>query len=134
LRRPLQDLHAWDCVHRGWWHLYKYTREEALEAESLFREAIKLDPEWAIAYLALSQCLGYQLLYHWTDSPSETRVECLELAEKGIELEEDLAQAHACLGISRQLAGDFQGALAAHEQALEMNPSHPLAFWVPLWR
>jgi adenylate cyclase len=129
VRQAPQDLDAWDLVQRGWWHLYKYTKDETLKAKSLFREAIKLDPDCAIAYVALSQCFGYELVYRWTDSPAETREECLRAAEKSVELDDDLAHAQLSLGLAYHVAGHYQRAITAHERAIELNPSYAGAFW-----
>jgi adenylate cyclase len=38
LKAP-RNLDAWDCVQRGWWHLFQGTREDLPKAQSLFHEA-----------------------------------------------------------------------------------------------
>jgi adenylate cyclase len=127
VRRDPQDLDVWDRVQRGYWHLYQYTRDETLKAESLFRDAIEVDPHFSIAYVALSQCLAYEIIYRWTDSPAKTRAECLQVAEKSVALGEDLPPAHVCLGMACQVMGDYERALVAHQKAIELNPSYAIA-------
>jgi adenylate cyclase len=128
-RRDPQDLDVWESVQRGYWHLYPYTKDETLKAESLFRDAIERDPHFSIAHVALSQCLAYQIIYRWADSPAKTRVECLRVAEESVALGEDLPAAHVCLGMACQVLGDYERALTAHQKAIELNPSYALAHW-----
>ena len=44
VRRDPVTLDAWDCILRGWWHLWNYTEGGILAAQRSFERAIELDP------------------------------------------------------------------------------------------
>jgi adenylate cyclase len=47
LRKPPERLDAWEAYQRGLWHLHRSGREETKTAQTLFRQAIALDPNFA---------------------------------------------------------------------------------------
>lgn len=44
------DLDAWALYHRGWQHMFRYSREDNHEARALFAKAIELNPSFGPAY------------------------------------------------------------------------------------
>ena len=47
LRKPPERLDAWEAYQRGLWHFNKYGPEENQTAQTFFRRAIALDPNFA---------------------------------------------------------------------------------------
>ena len=52
-----ENLDAWDVYQRGTWHLYQRTVEDLVEAQRLFEEVIRLEPEAPLGYA--SAALAY---------------------------------------------------------------------------
>ncbi len=97
-------------------------------AEEQFEIAIRLDPENASAYSGLSDTLYHLVTYGYT---GPNRAEDIALgrtyAARAVELDADLAEAHASLGSVYWY--DFRHADAEREflLALSLNPSYPQA-------
>jgi tetratricopeptide (TPR) repeat protein len=83
-------------------------------------EAIAKDPDFAAAYSGLSDALIGQI---FTGTPSsEVRDKATQAAEKSIELDPSLAEAHDSLGIIRELYDwDWAGAESEYRRAIELN-------------
>jgi len=66
-RQPLHTEDAYDFYQRGLWHFYRYTREDNVEAQVLFRRALAIDPQYPqpTAQLAIAICNAAYL--GWAD-------------------------------------------------------------------
>jgi TolB-like protein/DNA-binding winged helix-turn-helix (wHTH) protein/Tfp pilus assembly protein PilF len=102
-------------------------RAEIEQSISYFEEAIRKDPTFAPAYVGLADAydgLGGSFVGAPT---SETRPKAIRAAQKALDLDPGLAEAHALLG--RVLKKQFQWAEAEaqYQQALELNPNNSAA-------
>jgi adenylate cyclase len=118
-----QNLDAYDLRMRGMWHFFKSTKEDLRKAQSLFRQAIELDPEYAeaVSDLAFSHYLDF--LRQWTDSPARSIAEGLQTAERCIQLDNTNPRGHYALAWACSLTGQRDRALTAAELAVELQPS-----------
>jgi adenylate cyclase len=121
--RAPQNLDAWECVMRGYWHLMKRTKEENAEARSFFERAIELDPQSSDAFAGLSITYGSPLLFQWTQSPTEFLADMNHAAQRSVELDPNNPDAQQALCGSYALTGKIKEAIAAGERAVELNPS-----------
>lgn len=63
-------------------------------------------------------------------SPRETRPLAIAAASKAIEIDDELAEAHAALGFARMYDWDWSGADRELRRAIELNPSYgPVRIW-----
>ena len=129
MRRTPQDLDAWDCIHRGIWHLFRVTREHNAQARSWARRALELRPGYSPAFTLLAFSHMYDLTNQWSESPSESRREAVRAAEEAVTLDRDNALALTALGYACSLSGQQDRAIAVLERAIELNPSSALAYW-----
>src|SRR6266403_4131114 len=102
-------------------------RAEIEQSISYFEEAIRKDPTFAPAYVGLADAydgLGASFVGAPT---SETRPKAIRAAQKALDLNPGLAEAHALLG--RVLKKQFQwaDAEAQYQQALALNPNNSAA-------
>jgi len=123
MRKPPDSLDAWAAYQRGLWHLGKANADDNARAESFFRRAIGLDPNFAGGYygLASAQHQGARLFH--TRDLAEAQSSAEALARQAIALDPADAQAHAFLAITLMQGGDHEGARAEAEQALIINPN-----------
>ena len=63
LRKPLERLDAWEAYQRGLWHFYKYGPRENQTAQTFFRRAIALDPNFAPGHYGYALALNGRFLY-----------------------------------------------------------------------
>ena len=92
-----------------------------------FEEAIRKDPTFAPAYVGLAFAyddLGTVLV---GAPPEEVGPKAISAARKALELDPDLADAHALLGDMYQLQWQWAEAQAEYKRALELNPNDAAA-------
>src|SRR5436189_3491013 len=102
-------------------------RETSLKAEELFEQAIKLDPNFALAFAGLSMVQSW--LYHEAE-PTPTRREKARLnANEALRLQPDLPEGHLALGFSYYYGDrDYERALAEFEIAKRGLPNDAQAY------
>lgn len=83
------------------------------EAEEAYRQAIRLEPGYALAHFNL----GKNLFYWKPDAAAAA-----EAFQEAVRLQPDLADAHFLLGNARVKLGDRDGAMAAFREAIRLRP------------
>ncbi|UVC17881.1 adenylate/guanylate cyclase domain-containing protein [Mesorhizobium onobrychidis] len=89
-------------------------------ARHLFAKAIEVDPLYARAYAGLADCDSYLLL---ANDPTATYDNVVANADRALELEPGLADAHASRGIAMFIKGRRDEAEVEFEKALELDPT-----------
>lgn len=122
---PTQNMAAYDLYLRGREYYYHYREEDNNTAVSLFKKALKIDPEYALAYAGLADSYGqmvgrYGLDPTWLDS-------AYTAVKKAIELNDELAETQKALGLIYQIQGRYKEAREANKKALEYNPNYATA-------
>jgi adenylate cyclase len=122
-RQEPQNLDAWDCAQRGYWHLWHIEKEQNVESRALFERAAELDPTfvWALYGLMLSHYLD--ALNQWTESPAETVGQVIQAAQRAVAQDDKDPLAQLSLGLAYNLSGQQEQSIAALEFAVELNPS-----------
>src|SRR5213592_1520608 len=115
-RRPTQDPNAYLLFVQA--HDYANRtdmfRDTTLKAEPLFEQAIKLDPNFSLAYAGLSMVESW--MYHSFDPLPARRDKARLNADKALRLQPDLPEGHLALGFSYYYGDrDYQRALAEFE-------------------
>jgi adenylate cyclase len=115
----------------GRYHAAQYTQAQAVEADHYFEQALQLDPNYALAYCGLADNYGGKGGNTLPGREAWTKQRAL--AQKALELDPDLAEAH--LALSNVLAGTFNWAEARTElnRALELNPNLAQAYDTAAW-
>ncbi len=91
-------------------------------AIDLLQRAVQLDPQSAAAYAALADAYCYKN----RDSPDSQWIKLAsDSAQKSVELDSDLAEAHLSLGRANIQAGDSSGAQREFDRAVELDPKNP---------
>jgi TolB-like protein/Tfp pilus assembly protein PilF len=89
LRKPTENLQAYDYYLRALFDTYQYTREGNIEALRLTKTAISLDPSFALAYAFAANILGEKKGFGWMADAAQERVDTRQLAERAIQLDRD---------------------------------------------
>ena len=128
-RKPPENLDAWDQYQRGLWHFWRYTREDANDAERFFQNAIDLDRGFGPAYAGVACLLNFHVLYGWTNMPDQTLDRALRAGQLAVSSDDKDPFAHFALGRVQTLQGDFETAIAELEKAIDLNPNLALAYY-----
>ncbi len=97
------------------------------KAIECFQQAIVTDPRYGVAYAGLADCYNLRGVFQFCP-PHETFPGAAAAAEKALEIDDGLAEAHAALAYNKLLyAWDWQGAEREFKRALELNPNHALS-------
>ena len=126
LKGVTANVKAQDFYFLGRYHWHKRTPESLKQAVDYFREAIKLDPEYALAYAGLSDALLFQTAYD-NRTIEEVVADARNAVEKAIELEPQLAETQASLGMLFEQTGDLERAREAYGRAIQLNPQNSMA-------
>jgi TolB-like protein/DNA-binding winged helix-turn-helix (wHTH) protein len=121
--RPI-DPEAHQAYLEGRYYWNKRTEEGIRKAIGYFHQAIDKDPNYALAYTGLAD--SYLVLGVYSSAPwQETYRQAEAAATKALEIDDNLAEAHAALAVTR--AGerwDLRGALLEFARAIELDPNY----------
>jgi adenylate cyclase len=129
IRRSPENPDAWDCVHRGFWHLYRHTPEDIAQAQAWAKRGLELQPDLPMAHCIIAFSHMYGVIYGWAADREQSLEAALQAADAAVALERDNPTALTALGFALSLSGDRDRALAVLERAVEVNPSSALALW-----
>lgn len=115
-----RDVEAYDFYLRGRGYYYQYRRKSMEYALQMFSRAIEIDPNYALAYAGIADCSCYLFLYDVRSEENRERVE--SASRRALELDPDLAQAHASRGMALSLRGHHREAEQAFEKAINLDP------------
>ena len=124
LRSKPDSLEAYDAYLRGRAAFSNWTEESNRQAQSYFRQALTLDPAFALAFGYLSYTLVQAWLGGWEQSP-ETPKQACELAKKAVELGPFEYENHWSLAAAYLTNRDFDKSIVAYERATDLNPYCP---------
>ncbi len=103
------------------------SRVEVEKRIAWFDEAIRKDPTFAQAYLGLADAYGNLGTVFVGAPPSETRPKVINAAQKALELDPNLADAHVLLANMYMRQWKWAEAEAEYKRALDLNPNDAAA-------
>ncbi len=124
--RRTVSVEAHDLYLRGLYFWNLRTRDSLLRAAEFFREAIKADPSYALAYVGLADAIEIRTAYVWVRS-DELRAQAKAAALRALELDPDLGEAHASLGIMLVDEFDWSRAIEHFRKAIALRPDYATA-------
>jgi len=126
VKRYTENLEAYELYLKGRFELYKMTGEGLRNSRRLFEEAIRLDPNYALAHDGLAYA-WYLEGFMGFMAPKEAMPRAKAAVRRAIELDESVAEAHATLGVILALYDwDWAGAEREMIRSIELNGSSPV--------
>ncbi|MEL7451235.1 MAG: hypothetical protein AAFN78_18630 [Pseudomonadota bacterium] len=123
--QPARTVEAHNAFLQGHFFLERSSFEGWHRAIEYYDEAIRLDPDYALAYAERATATTW-LATRNPPNVASLRAAARRDAERGIALDERLAEAHAALGLVRfYLDWNFAGAARELKRAEELAPNNP---------
>jgi TolB-like protein/Tfp pilus assembly protein PilF len=123
-KRYTEDAEAYRLYLKGRYHWNKRSPEGLQKAVEYFRQALDKDPAYSLAYAGLADTYAHLSFFNVV-APREAMPKAKAAAVKGLEIDEDLAEAHVSLGyVSFTYDGDWPAAGKHFVQALTLNPAY----------
>ncbi len=126
-RSATRHPEAYDIYLRGRYFWNRRTFEGLTKGIDSFRRAIELDPGFALAWAGLADC-RVLLPLHGAVAPGDVFPQAIAAAERALELDDSLAEAHTSLAYARFMyERRWEEAERGFRRALELSPGYATA-------
>ncbi|MEE8531192.1 MAG: tetratricopeptide repeat protein [Hyphomicrobium sp.] len=125
--RWTDNLQAWEHAVRAYALFEEFTKEDNARARALFERAVELDPKygWALAKIGFTHLTDARLSF--TEDRAASFKRAVEIAQKTLELDDEIADAHMLLSMIRLTQRKHDEAVAAGRKAIALDPNYPQA-------
>ena len=114
---------AHEAYLKGRYYLSSYTHDGVVKAIEEFEQAIKTDPDFALPYTGLADAYAYG--EDWYFPANEVMPKAKAAAEKALQLDNTLAEAHASLAfINWQYDFDWGAGEREYRRAIGLDPNY----------
>jgi len=127
-QRPTQNSEAYQLYLQGRFYWNRRTSGGVNKAIDYFQQAIAKDPNYALAYSGLADSYFSMTRNTGVLSPKEAGAKARQAAEKALELDPSLPEAHASMGLVLLIfEWDFAEAEREFRRAIDRNPGYAYA-------
>jgi TolB-like protein/Tfp pilus assembly protein PilF len=132
-RRATQNSEAYQFYVAGRAQSSERTPPSLQRAVGYYEQAIARDPQYSLAYASMADCYAVLGVFDVL-SPEDSFSKARAAAQRALELDPELAEAHATMGhIKVQYDRDWAGGEAAYRKAIELDPQYPMSYhWLGL--
>ena len=133
-KRNTRNPEAYQNYLRGRYYASRYTEEGYRKGVDYLNQAIAADPGYALAYSGLAD--AYYDASNMLFPPREAMSKAKAAAQRAVEIDPALAEAHVSLGIvASKFDWDWPAAQREFQTALDLNPNLASAhLWYALYR
>src|SRR6266581_2560624 len=124
--RPTENLEAHQLYLKGRYLWNRRTGENLKKALAYFEQAAEKDPNYALAYTGIADSCGLIPIYS-AGTSQEYHPRQRAAAQKSVELDDTLAEAHTSLGFVFAYDFEFAQAVKEFERAIALNPNYATA-------
>jgi TolB-like protein/Tfp pilus assembly protein PilF len=127
-RKPTESTKAYTLYLRGRYHFNRRGVEDIVKASEYFGQAVREDERFALGYVGLADC--YAVLSNLGIDSAANHQKAKTAVAKGLELDEDLAEAHATRGLIFVHEFSLGEAEEEFRKAIDLKPSYaPAHHW-----
>ena len=116
------NLQAYLKVLEANWYRNQANKGANVVSKRLLQEAVRLDPNYAAAHIALSYTLARDVWLCASESPQETLTDAMQEAKKAVELDNSSAEAQTAVSNVFLLLHQHDKAIEVAQQAVKLNP------------
>jgi eukaryotic-like serine/threonine-protein kinase len=123
-KRETENANAYQAYLKGRYHWSQFTDESLGLALECFNEAIRLDPNYALAHVAIAEFYVWAGIYHRL-APKDCYPQAKDAAMRALQIDETLAEAHAALAFATHCYDwDWRRAEELFKRAIELNSNY----------
>jgi TolB-like protein len=122
-RSDTNNQEAWDYYTRARELFRQATKQANQQAQELLVKAITLDPYFARAHATLAATHRRDWVWGWGSNPDESEEQALAIAQKAVELDRLLPQAHKELASVYVYRRQYEEAIDAALKAVDLDPN-----------
>jgi TolB-like protein/class 3 adenylate cyclase/Flp pilus assembly protein TadD len=128
LKKYTDNVEAYQLYLKGLFYYNKYTPDAFTKAIEYFKQAIEIDPDYAIAYSGL--CYSYMTMSFFNWIPADKGMpQAIKASQQCIELDDKIAESHISLGrIKLHYEWNIRAAIIEQKKAIAINPNNPEAY------
>ena len=124
---------AYQLWLKGRYHFARRTKDDMLKSIDLFNQAVKLDPNFALAYVGIAESYSTIPSYPYA-SPEECVPKAKAAVARALELDPDLPEAHTVAGmIAATHDWDYPLAEREFKRSLELDPNLAITHYRYAW-
>jgi tetratricopeptide (TPR) repeat protein len=126
-KQATRNTESYTLYLKGRYYWNKRSKDSVTKAIEYFQLAIEGDPNFALAYVGLSDSYSILADYRYMSS-SQAHPKAMAAATKALQLDDTLAEAHASFALT--LAGvdwNWSAAESEFKRALDLNPNYASA-------
>jgi len=129
VKRYTDNLEAYQLYVRGRRSCEMRSAEGFRRAIEHLSQAIRIDPDYALAHAELAQAVSVPCYYGVVD-PNLAYPKARAMAQRALQLDPDLAEAHEVIAMVMQSYDwDWSRAAKEYKHAIELNPNYPMAHY-----
>jgi adenylate cyclase len=128
IRETIRNPEALESYYHGWQALFGSTREDISEAQQLFEETMRLEPEASFGYAMASWAHWWAVAQGLSENIDFSLERATELARKAMDLDDFTGLSHLVTAEVDLFNHEHDKALAAAEKAVIARPSCDLSF------
>jgi len=134
IRRPVNP-EAYEAYLKGRCLWYERNTQALTRSIEYFQQAIRKEPNYALAYAGLAEAYGLLALIPWDGlPPRQAMPKAKAAAEKAVELDNSLAEAYSSLAlVLHRFDRDWSGAERNYRRAIDLNPNNARAHLWYAW-
>lgn len=116
-----RDVRAYEYYLRGRQLFHQHRRETHVRARELYRRAIEIDPNYALAYAGIADSASFQYMY--VGGEERDLEEADTASRRALELDPSAAEAHASRGLALTLTRNYPEAESELAEAMRLDPT-----------
>jgi len=128
IRKVIRDPDALECYYRGWEALFSSTKDDIVEAQHMFEETMRLEPESSFGYALAAWTHWWSVDQGFSEDIDLSLAWSLELAEKAADLEDFTGLSHLVMAQIHLYKREHDKALEAVQKAVLARPSCDLSY------
>jgi eukaryotic-like serine/threonine-protein kinase len=126
-KRYTDNNEAYQLYLKGRYHFAKRTKDDMQRSIEYFQQAVRLDPDFALAYASIAECYNAMPFYPYL-APKESFPKAKAAAERALEIDPTLPEAHTALAYYfATYEWNWAEAERGFKRAIEIDPTNSAA-------